>query len=91
MWLDAAILGPDFLPKPTECAIASHQVPICFTVSATVSMRWWCAYVVVFKELNPLNRESSGSDLMTVHSVPERLMNAFKPLIFKGFFVFDVP
>jgi hypothetical protein len=51
MWLDVAILGPDFLPKPTKCTSASHQVPICFTVSATVRMEDDCVHVFVFDEL----------------------------------------
>lgn len=32
-----------------------------------------------------------GNDLRAPHGVPERPKISFKPLIFKGFFVFDVP
>lgn len=46
-----------------------------------------------FAEENCLKLVSlmSGSDLRALHGVPEHPKSSFKPLIFKGFFVFDVP
>jgi hypothetical protein len=91
MRLEEKLFGPEAQAKLMMCASTCQQVPNYSTVLATVSMLLECPYVLVFERILPVGRESSGSDLRALHGVPEHPKSSFKPLIFKGFFVFDVP
>jgi hypothetical protein len=62
MRLDVKLFAPGVLAKRMMRASVCQQVPICFTVSASVLMKVDCVYVFVFDEVFLLDRESSGSE-----------------------------